>query len=379
MFALLIFAWQITANAGQGDVMNWTSLKSACRSSGTIVLGSAFDISDYDAPITIDGSTKVVIEGNGVVLDGGGVCFFFLVNSSGASLKINKLTLQKGFNWSGNCPGGAGGAIRVIDGALIVQSSQFDSNIGAGYGGGGAIHGQNAKVAIYDTLFVNNQATYYGFGGAIFTEKGGSLLLSNTTFQDNKAADSHSDAGLGGAICVFNGTLMLRQVTFSGNTVEIAGGAIYLKYSSADIQGGIFAGTGSLNNNDIARDSKSDQVTFECPVGMGGQKVEMQALELAKPPSETELKCSAARYLCNTATHTCVQESVGTTFSVCNASCSCVTPPNCGIHNDTTVCSHAFQGCDVCTRCCKSYIKNDNDCSGCVDTECKDGHKECCT
>jgi hypothetical protein len=55
-----------------------------------------------------------------------------------------------------------------------------------------------------------------------------------------------------------------------------------------------------------------------------------------------------------------------------------VVPPNCGVHNHTTVCSHAFQGCSVCPTCCQSYINNDRDCSNCIETECKNGHTECC-
>jgi hypothetical protein len=94
------------------------------------------------------------------------------------------------------------------------------------------------------------------------------------------------------------------------------------------------------------------------------------------PPKPTP--APAPKYLCNTGDHTCVPASSGTSLAICNASCSCKVPDNCGIHNYTTVCSHPFEGCDVCARCCQSYIKNDDDCASCVETECKAGHKECC-
>jgi hypothetical protein len=55
----------------------------------------------------------------------------------------------------------------------------------------------------------------------------------------------------------------------------------------------------------------------------------------------------------------------------------CEVPLNCGLHDGKTVCGHAFQGCDVCSTCCKPFITKDADCTQCTITECK-SNPDCC-
>jgi hypothetical protein len=55
----------------------------------------------------------------------------------------------------------------------------------------------------------------------------------------------------------------------------------------------------------------------------------------------------------------------------------CEVPLNCGLHDGKTVCGHAFQGCDVCSTCCKPFITKDADCTQCTITECK-SDPDCC-
>jgi hypothetical protein len=339
-------------------ISSWAKLKSSIGAASgrniSLTLSTPFDMEGFSCfqaqcgCISIQAPhTAVTINGNGAVLDGKFHDRFFY--SSSILLAISNITLQNG-QPAGGPP--AGGAISIDGGTLILTSCTFSGN-------------QAPK----------------NFGGAI--DFGGAAgILKNCVFSMNTAGEP------GGAISVANGggtntiAITLINCTFSGNKglpTAGAGGALWLDdYSVVLIQGCTFIGDIYQAHNDISRrDPAGSNVTFACVEGFIGSPVQMQGIELTVIPPKT-LHCTAAKYLCNTITHTCVQAPTGSTLKECTADCSCVVPLNCGIHNDTTVCSHVFKGCDVCPTCCQKYILNDKDCTSCVETECKNGHHECC-
>jgi hypothetical protein len=237
---------------------------------------------------------------------------------------------------------------------------------------------------MYGTKFKANTAE---FRGAIHISGNCTVEIYTSEFDSNVAIGTDTGYG-GGAIYLVGSALQVFDTVFKGNTAIRGGGAVWVTSpntggggaSNATFTGCSFIGNnGTKGVNDITRMDDTSNVTFACADGFDGASVTMKAgeSEMTNPPPAS-LKCVAPLYLCNTGKHVCVKASSGTTFASCNSSCSCVVPLNCGMHNDTTVCSHSFQGCNVCPTCCKGYIKNDKDCSACTVNECKNGHTDCC-
>jgi hypothetical protein len=280
-----------------------------------------------------------------------GAAVFIEAYDAGTTLELRNITMKNGYS--------------IING---------DSG-GAIFGDGGA------KITIISSTFEANHGDYNG--GAFDVRNGAELLIISSVFVHNGA-----DGGSGGAIRVYKATATITDSTFTGNTAINPNGPYYNGGGAIVADDGAVVHIGRCNfikgvnttkgYNDIHRQNTA-VVTFDCTnTTIGGFTMTTSDLSVLQLPPATEIVRCEPRYLCDVSKHACVQALSGSSFTVCNASCSCVVPLNCGLHNHTTVCSHLFQGCNVCAICCKGYIKNDNDCSGCVDTECKKGHTECC-
>jgi hypothetical protein len=311
-----------------------------------------------DDAITLPANATVTIVGAGgrVVLDAAKQGRLFSVDNH-AHLVLQGLVLRNGFHTTG---GWWGGAIVVNSGDLTATNCTFEDNSCFNWGGAIAFMGPG-NSHLSQCLFLNNAARGDEFGGAIFIDGTAAVTAVDCIFTGNTAIDD--GAHRGGALAVYGGTAVLIGCEFTKPAITSPG----------------------YNDVWLCEDCYSPKwlnITFACPEGTTGAAFHVKpgsnvtADQL--PPTKELVHCAAPKYLCNTGAHTCVQASSGTSLASCNASCSCKVPNNCGIHNYTTVCSHPFQGCDVCGRCCQIYIKNDRDCSGCVETECKNGHKECC-
>ncbi len=121
-----------------------------------------------------------------------------------------------------------GGAITAgRNSKVIISNSSFDSNK-AEQGWGGALYSyasttdgsKGGIVEIADSSFTNNEALAVGAAGLFSDAK-----LTNVTFSNNKATDAADD----GAGAVFLGSVSkttMENVTFSNNTSAAVGGAI---------------------------------------------------------------------------------------------------------------------------------------------------------
>jgi hypothetical protein len=369
-------------------INTWTSLDSAIKAaagkSTTLTLSASF--SGYTTAISIDTAyTNVTIVGNGANLSATGtgqtIRRFFEVGQK-AVLVMSNVTLQNGYGgWVGKSgSAGNGGAVYVATGGIFtVTSSTFMGNTIGLYGHGGAVYvASGGTFTVTSSTFMGNYAPYdmSASGGAVYVATGGIFTVTSSTFMGNSAISG--DANGGAVYVATGGTFTVTSSTFMGNSVGPGGytfgGALYFGGIGL-IKNCTFVGPISNQHNDIY--NKGGNVTFACADDEVGTPVQMQGTEITVIPPK-ELKCTTSKYLCNTITHTCVQAPTGSTLKECTADCSCVVPLNCGIHNDTTVCSHVFKGCDVCPICCQKYILNDKDCTSCVETECKNGHHECC-
>jgi hypothetical protein len=199
-------------------------------------------------------TSDVTIEGNGATVEwvpytqgrGGPPPKFaraFAVNAAG-SLTIRNL-LIKDFIIDGRSPAnggaggiGAGGAILVRHGTLLIESSTFENNSAATpagpviapageASGGGAIFGNGGSVTIRNSTFFNNR----------------------TSTVDNRGLAVATGSDQGGAILAHNGSLTIENATLSGNRATASGGAIAVLNAGAStsltITNTLIAGNGA--------------------------------------------------------------------------------------------------------------------------------------
>lgn len=190
------------------------------------------------AKTTVTGNTATMGSGSG-----GGI-----FNGNGA-LSVSKSTI------SGNEAARAGGAIETVNGITSVTKSELTGNTaGSAPGNGGGMHvsGGAAIVSIDQTVVADNVAAleggglWAGAGGSIMTvtsstisgnvangtdaingggglfNKGGELIVANSSITDNQA-DMGSGSG-GGTLNL--GTLDVRNTVIDGNSSARAGGGI---------------------------------------------------------------------------------------------------------------------------------------------------------
>lgn len=143
--------------------------------------------------------SKITIEGNGHSISGDNHYQIFHID--GGDLTINDMTLKHGY-------GIDGGAIGVTNGALTINNS----------------------------VICENQAE--SDAGAIYAEESSTMVISYSTICDNI---NHGYTG-GGIEIRGKSSLVLKNSTVKGNTVDSEGGGIYLWDSEAAISGSVISG-----------------------------------------------------------------------------------------------------------------------------------------
>jgi hypothetical protein len=132
-----------------------------------------------------------------------------------------------------------GGAIYAVNAMMRITNSRFDSNKSGGHGGGiyviGLWSGSGSNVIIANSTFVNNQIVRpsdYSLpieGGALNVEDQTTMRIYNSRFVTNSAQ-------IGGGINVFRAKLEIYNSVFQGNratdtrTTSGFGGAINFNY-----------------------------------------------------------------------------------------------------------------------------------------------------
>ena len=126
---------------------------------------------------------------------------------------------------------GDGGAIYNESAAGMTVAADFTDNNAAN---GGAIYNKNGTLAISGGSFEANKARN-GNGGAIYHGGAGSLTIDGTELIGNVAT-----GGEGGAVFSGNGTLNVKNSTFTGN--EAVTGAAIFSGGSATMDRVVFSG-----------------------------------------------------------------------------------------------------------------------------------------
>ncbi len=187
--------------------------------------------------ITINNNGSLQITGNGAnatTINGAfGNSRFFLVN---ATVTISEVLLT----------GARAGAIATQSGSLTLDRVYVIGN--SGTAGGGVYFGAGNNYILNSTFQNNNaSANCGGFqsGGSANT----TLMIVNSTFSGNFGGTS------GGAGCVDNGIVTIRNTTITNNTARIGGGVFLIggtaNFGNSVIAGNNITGTGGVEFHSV--------------------------------------------------------------------------------------------------------------------------------
>jgi CSLREA domain-containing protein len=218
---------------------------------GTIFLNSGSTTISGGASF-INGDTGIhgaAIYTNGLTISGGtGATFTDNTTGSGEgaiySAGANTVSIDGDIDFSRN----SGGGIKSVSGDVTLNptsgTSLFDQNTNAD--AGGAIYA-GGNVSVKTPTFSSNTATSSGSGGAIYA--GGS-----TTITGNASFTSNTAQGHGGAVYT-SGLTITGNATFEDNYSTNTGGAIRNNGTANEVA---ISGTGTFTNNDTQKSTSDD-------------------------------------------------------------------------------------------------------------------------
>ena len=204
MLIVAVGAW------AQTDVSTFAQLQSALDAGNDVRLTSNIS---FTSAITISGSKKITINGNGKTLSGPSTRAFtinssntlaiknatlnnFDLNAGGGAIRNNGTLVLDGCTVSNNHTDGSnqgGGAIEN-QGTLYASNTTFSGNYSSEIGG--AINNYMGKLYLSDCTFINNYTTSSNekFGGAIGNNSSNTVVIVNCTFSGNKYNGSNGSA-----------------------------------------------------------------------------------------------------------------------------------------------------------------------------------------
>jgi hypothetical protein len=227
--------------AGVVNPCTETALVAALAGGGTVTFGCSGTITLTTTPTTgILIAANTVIDGSGqnVTISGGNTRRMFNLQG-GVTLDIRNLTFTNGTDL-----GTDGGVINTNPGSiLLVSKSTFSNNRSIHYG---STIENRGTTTITDTTFSNNNSQ--SDTGVI--ENDGTLFVRNSTFSGNTAT------GVGATIYNdVNGNATISNSTFFGNTANLGGGALFNGFNdtmtiiNSTLAGNRGAGTGDFVYN----------------------------------------------------------------------------------------------------------------------------------
>jgi predicted outer membrane repeat protein len=146
---------------------------------------------------------------------------------SNAIIEKSEFVLYVGSTkWDNRKPSSTGGAIVMMASVVTIKDCTFERNSAEV---GGAIYGELSYIEIINNSFTNNHAGGNSacFGGALYTQRGCSVKIYNSTFNNNSAYCDEELDSAGGSIAVEGGAAEIHIVGtefYHNNAVH--GGAI---------------------------------------------------------------------------------------------------------------------------------------------------------
>jgi photosystem II stability/assembly factor-like uncharacterized protein len=168
-------------------------------------------------------TNPITISAN-TTIDGSGQSVEISGGSAGRIFKVNSgvsLTLHELWvAWGKDTSSLGGGAIYSDGGKLTITNSRFTDSSTSGFGGGVMIY--NGTLTVKDSTFSGNSAS---LGGGI-TSYNSTVTVSGSTFASNSTVSSQIADGSGGGIYAEGGQVTVSNSTFFRNTATGYGGGI---------------------------------------------------------------------------------------------------------------------------------------------------------
>jgi len=198
---------------------------------GDLDIGDPVGHTSGNLTIQASGSTNAIIDANDInrvmEVDGGDI-----------NLTLDHITLT-----NGNIPDKGAGLFFWGNGTLTLTHSTVSSNIAntTGNCGAGIYNNSLATIIISDSTVEDNtcvDATAAADGGGMYKAGGGVLTITNSTFANNYAPDN----GGGLRIEMPGGTATITNSTFANNTAGTKGGGVQVKDGTVTIEYSTFSG-----------------------------------------------------------------------------------------------------------------------------------------
>jgi cysteine-rich repeat protein len=252
---------------------------------GTISLASAL-------PSVTDSLTITGPGADALTIDGGQHDSVFLLDSltNDQTYSISGLTLTNGRGSDG------GGGIYGLSGETVtVTRCVITKNFGDGKGHGGGIASESGFLTIEDSTVSDNESVAGGGGIQVYGIGTPKAVIRNSTVSGNKALNSEdgfgggidcsgcqldivnstisgNEAGVSGGGLSNGGTVVLRNVTVTGNTADADG--VPNPNDGNDDGGGLFNGGGAnifLKNSIIAGNEDAGGESPDCNGAVSSQ------------------------------------------------------------------------------------------------------------
>ena len=215
-------SFTVTTNANSGT----DSLRDKVGQANALFGNDVITFADGLGPIVLttgqlDISEALTIRGPaaGQIISGDNNSRIFNVNTTGAPLTLENLTLRDGFTDNN------GGAVRVRFSDLTLTNSTVLDNTALGTANnanGGGLWVRDGDLTLTNSAVLNNTATAIlnnANGGGLFAQNS-ILTLTNSTIAGNDVAGDNAN---GGGLLVRDGDLALSNSTVSGNSADGTG------------------------------------------------------------------------------------------------------------------------------------------------------------
>ena len=183
--------------------------------------------------VRISEKKNIVVDGNGYTINGMGKSRLFYIYDS-ENIILKNLRIVNGFSDDG--VDGAGAYVLAHNTKFV--NCTFINNTAIGYGTGGALHISAHSVSVEDSKFINN--THKDTSGGAIYWRGEDATINNSIFEGNTALIR------AGAVYLYDGGNIINS-TFIHNTA-VEAGATY-NYGTATIDGCNFINNIALSTN----------------------------------------------------------------------------------------------------------------------------------